>query len=561
MCEFDSIPGPDNAKPLRWDRTPVTAEVVAFEAAPHRAISQRQFAREHGLPRSTLQHWLARKATIDADPAVVAFFESPVGLAFLHRLVVAAHLVFTNVGPCGIRLVCQFPELSALDRFAAASYGAQQQVSQAMQAEISVFGAKEQLRLAQTMAPKKITVCEDETFHPEICLVAIEPVSDFILVEKYARHRDAETWNQALEQALERLPVEVIQSTGDEAKGILAHVRDGLGAHHSPDLFHVQQELHKATSLPLRTQVSGMSQQVEQAEQQKQRAQEDYQSYRNGPPRPGFPPDFPKRIAQAEQAEAEARQELEAAHTRRDQMQEAIKGLSEDYHPYDLANAQAMPAAEVERRLEARFAQIDRVAEEAQLSEGSRRRIEKARRLLRSLVATIAFFHLQVQLWVSQWALSPEVEWVVVNELIPALYLERVAGKQPAAEPRAKVEAVCAPILARARAPASILGHLPVEERARIESVAQQGADLFQRSSSCVEGRNGQLALRHHSLHRLSNGKLGALTVVHNYYLRRADGTTAAERFFGSKPADLFVWLVDHLEVPARPAAKRSKAA
>jgi hypothetical protein len=200
MCESDSIPDPDKAKPPRWDRTTVTAEVSAFEEAPQRAISQRQFAQEHGVPRSTLQHWLARKATIDADPVLVAFFESPVGLAFLHRLVVAAHLIFANVGPCGIRLVCQFLELSALDRFVAVSYGAQQQVSQAMQAEISVFGAQEQLRLAQTMSPKKITVCEDETFHPEICLVAIEPVSDFILVEKYARHRDAETWNQSLDK-------------------------------------------------------------------------------------------------------------------------------------------------------------------------------------------------------------------------------------------------------------------------------------------------------------------------------------------------------------------------
>jgi hypothetical protein len=198
------------------------------------------------------------------------------------------------------------------------------------------------------------------------------------------------------------------------------------------------------------------------------------------------------------------------------------------------------------------------VAKEAQLSEGSRARIEKARRLLEGLVATIASFHLQMQLWVSQLALSPEVKGVVMSELIPALYLERVAGKQPTAERRAKVEAVCAPILARAREPASTLSRLPAEERARIEGLAQQAADLFQRSSSCVEGRNGQLALRHHSLHRLSNGKLGALIVVHNYYLTRADGTTAAERFFGSKPADLFVWLVDHLEVPARPAAKRS---
>src|SRR5262249_28180771 len=98
-------------------RSRTTAEVVEFEAAARRAISQRQFAQERGVPRTTLQDWLSRKATIDADPSVTAFFESPVGLAFSHRLGIAAHLIFTPVGPCGIRLICQFLELSKLDRF------------------------------------------------------------------------------------------------------------------------------------------------------------------------------------------------------------------------------------------------------------------------------------------------------------------------------------------------------------------------------------------------------------------------------------------------------------
>jgi len=242
MCESNSILCQDKPKQPRLSRSRTTAEVVAFEAAAQRAISQRQYAQERGLPRSTLQYWILRKATIDADPELIAFFESPVGLAFLHRLLIAAHLVFTQVGPCGIRLICQFLELSQLDRFLAASYGAQQQVSQKMEAEIAAFGAQEQSRLAQGMTPKKITVCEDETYHPEICLVAIEPVSDFILVEKYAKHRDAETWNQAIKEATNGLAVEVIQSCSDEAQGILSHVREGLGAHHSPDLFHAQHE-------------------------------------------------------------------------------------------------------------------------------------------------------------------------------------------------------------------------------------------------------------------------------------------------------------------------------
>jgi hypothetical protein len=559
MFESNSTPCQQNAKQPRWERSRITAEVVEFEVAKERAISQRQFAKERELPRTTLQHWLSRKAVIDADPEVVAFFESPVGLAFLHRLVIAAHLTFTQVGPCGIRLICQFLELSKLDCFVAASYGSQQQVSRKMEAEIGAFGEQERERLAAGMAEKKISVCEDETFHPETCLVAIEPVSGFILVEKYAEHRDAETWNKAIKEATEGLAVEVIQSCSDEATGILRHVREELGAHHSPDLFHPQQELHKATSLALESQISQASQAVEQAEKRVLEAEEEFENYRQSPPRGGFPPDFPKRIAGAKQAEAEARVELEAANGRRDQVREAIRGLSEDYHPYDLSSGCKIEAGEVEKRLEARFAEIDRVAEEAQLSDAARKRIEKARRLIESFVATIAFFHLSVEMWVRELMLPSEIEQVVLKELIPALYLQRAAKKQPTAEGRARMMAAYQPMLERIRGPASELGKLPAEDRAKVERVAEQAADLFQRSSSCVEGRNGQLALRHHSLHRLSNGKLGALTVVHNYYLTRSDGTTAAERFFGAKPRDLFGWLADRLDVPARPAAKRSK--
>ena len=55
-------------------------------------------------------------------------------------------------------------------------------------------------------------------------------------------------------------------------------------------------------------------------------------------------------------------------------------------------------------------------------------------------------------------------------------------------------------------------------EQNRLSSAAKKCAQFFQRSSSCVEGRNGYLSLRHHGLHHLSNRKLNALTVIHNYF-------------------------------------------
>ena len=90
-------------------------------------------------------------------------------------------------------------------------------------------------------------------------------------------------------------------------------------------------------------------------------------------------------------------------------------------------------------------------------------------------------------------------------------------------------------------------------------AMAETSALLFVRASSMVEGRNGQLALYHHRLHPLTPALLKALTVLHNFALKRPDGTTAAERFFGQKHEDLFAHLVAVMAEPKRPRRRRKK--
>jgi hypothetical protein len=81
----------------QYRRDEIISKVIDFEQAKQ-AQSQRQWSKEHEVPLSTLQYWISRKQSIDASPALVAFFESPDGLAFLHRLMTAAHFVFTKHG-------------------------------------------------------------------------------------------------------------------------------------------------------------------------------------------------------------------------------------------------------------------------------------------------------------------------------------------------------------------------------------------------------------------------------------------------------------------------------
>jgi hypothetical protein len=78
----------------------------------------------------------------------------------------------------------------------------------------------------------------------------------------------------------------------------------------------------------------------------------------------------------------------------------------------------------------------------------------------------------------------------------------------------------------------------------------------FQRASSAVEGRNGCLSQLHHNGRGFSKNRLKALKTIHNFDLKRRDGTTAAQRLFKREFPDLFEWLIDQmgaLPVPRQP--------
>src|SRR4029077_9917460 len=111
-------------------------------------VSQRQFAQQTGVPRSTLQHWLRQTRHPELEPELVAFFESPVGYRFLRRLLLALHLVFHLAGPAGIRLLSRFLELTRLDRFVAASFGTQQALAVRLQAQLVAYADQETQRWA-----------------------------------------------------------------------------------------------------------------------------------------------------------------------------------------------------------------------------------------------------------------------------------------------------------------------------------------------------------------------------------------------------------------------------
>jgi hypothetical protein len=544
----------------QWNRVEQAEKLRTSSDFAKAGESERSMAKRLGVPRTTVQHWRGRKAANEAPAVVVEFFESPEGTVILHQLLMGAHFVITLLGSGGIRLVCQFLELSGLSAFVASSYGVQQRINAALEEAVVEHARTQREQLTQDMPTKTITVCEDETFHPDICLVGLEAVSNFILLEEYAENRSAQTWTSALQSALEGLPVEVIQATSDEAKGLRRHAQHDLGAHHAPDLFHVQHEVVKATGVMLARQVRHAEQTVvdsTEALNKHRQAAVDYRSARRRPP--GRPPAFGERISQAHQQLVEAELDLEEAQDRKAEAGEQIREIGAAYHPYRLETGQAQSVEDVSHRLEACWERLNEIAQAADLPERCVKKLRKARRVTGDLLSTVGFFFATIQAKIEALNLTPEIEEATYRYLIPAIYLDRVAEKTQDREQRGQLRQRVAVLLASVEQAEGALSRLDNDERHVLEQVAVECAELFQRSSSCVEGRNGQLALQHHARHRLTNRKLAALTAVHNYYIRRPDGTTAAERFFGRRPAPLFDVLLDKVPLPGRPARKRPR--
>lgn len=546
----------------RWDRFERADLFEQYRELRTQGLSERQVAQKLNVPRTTLQAWRVWHDSLDICPHVADFFQSGPGLAFLHRIVIAFHMVCVEIGACGIRLACLFLHLTGLDRFVAASYGAQQQVNVQIEQAIVDYDQTETPRLAKAMPQKDLTVTQDETFTGGLCLITMDPESNFIILEQLAQARDQVSWNEGMAPALAQFNCRVIQSTSDEAPGLLAYVEHYLEAHHSPDLFHVQHELVKAVSGPMATKERAAHKAVTEAREQLERVQTHPQSTGDEPEKrgPGRPPKDPVSREQAAQALEAASREHERLAGQREQVRASIRGIGHDYHFVDLERGVRRNGQLIASDIQEHIEQIRTVAQQEGLSQSCLERIEKAERVVPKMQATIEFVSGYVGQQVAQLDLMPPVSFAMHAKLIPSYYLDRVAETRTVEGGEALrelAEQLRAPLVE----PGGVLSALSPEVQDHLHDEAKRLAAVFQRSSSNVEGRNGYLSLRSHQLRGLDlPRKRQCFTAIHNFFLTRPDGTTAAERFFGQKPRSMFAAILESVELAPAPLSPPRKA-
>jgi hypothetical protein len=283
---------------------------------------------------------------------------------------------------------------------------------------------------------------------------------------------------------------------------------------------------------------------------------QEQERYERGPRPPGRPPDFVTRLGMADSCVRHAERARECCQRRQERAREAVRGLADDYHPFDATTGRPVTAAAVGERLRQRVQAVADVAAEAGLGESSREALARVRRWLVPVVASLAWYWEMVRELLRGLGLTARQRLAVREQLLAGLYWQREAARGRDAEQKRQRRELSECLLAAAWSARGPLGRLSEERRAALAAVAEEAVALFVRASSSVEGRNGQLSLYHHGQGPLSELRLRSLTAVHNFVLERADRTTAAERFFGSKPRPVFEWLLERLPELPRPARR-----
>jgi hypothetical protein len=243
----------EEKKPRKYSLTNRVTQAKLLDES--KGQSQRELAKKHSIPRTTIQHWQDRKnkltqETQNRERAI--FFESVTGCGWLHELITATIMTFNQNGTAGMPEISEFCEIIGINKHVGTSISALQKVRKTLDKQVDVFGKEESKNLAQNMPHRNICGALDENFiMRDMTLVLMCPVSGYVLSEELAEKRDGKTWNEVTKAATGELNVTMHQMVGDEAPGLIKVAETYLNIIKGSDLFHIQQEITRGLTGPL----------------------------------------------------------------------------------------------------------------------------------------------------------------------------------------------------------------------------------------------------------------------------------------------------------------------
>ena len=491
----------------------------------------RKLSEATGIPKSSVARH-CKTLTNRADVPAAEFWEQEAGHAWVRQLVIAALLVFGIKAGVGAERLSEFFHRIRLDRHVGCSVTALRGLRGELQELIVTYGAEQERQIQQAGQPVEICAGVDETFFDQVILVLMDLESGYIVLEEAAEDRTYATWHERAKRALGKVGLGLRYVVSDRAKALVKLAVAGFGCASIPDSFHVLRDLAKAMSLGLALKLTRVDEKLTQAQQR-------------------------LRALEAKGKDRHVQQRLvthlqtQAATLRADQVQaqRLLRQAAQAVHPFVLADSGRQSSAQVETALQQTVTALNTLRSQ-HTGRDNTKAVTKVTRQIAPLASLIDLWWQGVEQTLESSAPDADTQRWLRESLLPTVYWQR------------QVEKTTTPVLKDAYQQAfkqaeqrlrqhPLTATLSARVLQRWEQWAKDQVALFQRASSPVEGRNGYLSQLNHCTRGLPTPRLKVLTVIHNVDLKRANGTTAAERLFGQSFPDLFEWTMARMgELP-----------
>ena len=384
---------------------------------------------------------------------------------------------------------------------------------------------------------RKTVVSMDETFFGDfMVLVLMDLCSGYLLLEDISDDRCYDSWFKKTAPRLESLGIEVTHAVSDRAKALIKLAITGFECESGADVFHAQQDVSRLLGATLARTTSAAEKKFEEAKMAEENAIKTVTD----------PEMIPFNVHSVD-----AEGELNQAKQAQVDYHENLQGISEEVHPFSLTDNTIKDSEKIETELESRAQAFEEIAKERNINDNKKKKkIRKFRNQIKPLAVVVNFWWCWVMDTLQELAVDSVMQDWLTTTLLPVVYWHHQMHKTQNAKTRKKYRKAWLQAIHAFNAHPYRFMQTEREIQywiAWAESMSRQ----FHRSSSAVEGRNGCLAQMYHNGRGLSEKRLKALTVIHNYGIRREDGTTAAMRLFDTEFPDIFSWLLDEMgELP-----------
>jgi len=459
-----------------------------------------------------------------------ALWETEAGQAWLCLLVTAVLFEFGLKCNLGADRLSGFFKRIRLDKQIGVSATALRTLLKRLEA--LVISYQQQQESQRSHLGREIIASADETFFGEFMIIILMDLSSgYLLIEDQATDRSYETWQAKAKVRLKALGLHVRHFVSDRAKALIKLATHSFNCAPGADLFHGQYELSKWLG-------AGLYRRLGHAVNRFNQAQQALKSANNQA-------DETEKSAQLHQAQDQLRQ-LEQA---KQAYSETQQGISESVHPFSVDPSGPQTSATVEQQLQHHAEKISQLAQ-AQAIEDTKGRLDKFNNQIKDIATIVDVWWLWAINSLLNEALDEAHQQWLLYTLLPVVYWHQQFQKTQHSALKKRYRRAWQQALALCNAH-PLTPTKTAEEIEQGLSWAQWICAKFQRASSSVEGRNGCLAQMYHNGRGLNLERLKALTVIHNFDLKRRDGTTAAARLFATSFPDLFQWVVDHMgELP-----------